>query len=186
LDEVMRALWKRCQGGPMTEDDLRTVLRELGKRSFDADIAQWVHSTVELPLAELLAAHGVHLQAETPQLAQRLGLRVAENHSVQIKTVMRAGPAEHAGMCAGDEWLGVEVQGQGWRISKLDDVAFYAGGDTSITAVVARDGRLLRLALELPPRSQAAGHRRSARVTAAPDTVSLSATDAAALGRWLG
>ena len=186
LDDVMRALWKRCQGGPMTEDDLRTVLRELGGRSFDADIAQWVHSTSELPLAELLAAHGVHLQAEAPQWAQRLGLRVAENHSVQIKTVLRAGLAEQAGIAPGDEWLGVEVQGQGWRISKLDDVAFYAGTETSVTAVVARDGRLLRLALELPARGHSATPRKSSRHTPAPDTVSLSASDAAALGRWLG
>ena len=186
LDEVMRALWKRCQGGPMTEDDLRTVLRELGGRSFDAEVAQWVHSTAELPLAELLAAQGVHLQAEAPQLAQRLGLRVAENHSVQIKTVMRAGLAEHAGMSPGDEWLGVEVQGQGWRINKLEDVAFYAGTESSLTALVARDGRLLRLALELPARGQGGASRKSARHASHPDTVSLSAADPAALGRWLG
>ena len=185
LDDVMRGLWKRCQGGPMTEDDLRTVLRELAGRPVDAEIAQWVHSTAELPLADLLEAHGVHLQAETPQLAQRLGLRVAENHSVQIKTVMRAGPAEHAGMAAGDEWLGVEVQGQGWRIQKLDDVAFYAGSETSVTALVARDGRMLRLPLEWPARGAGTTHRKTARTTASPDTISLSATDTAALGRWL-
>ena len=185
LDEVMRALWKRCQGGPMTEDDLRAVLRELGGRSFDTEVTQWVHSTMELPLAELLATNGVHIQAEAPQLAQRLGLRVAENHSVQIKTVLRSGLAEQAGMAAGDEWLGLEVLGQGWRISRLDDVAFYMGAETSATALVSRDGRLLRLALELPSRSQGSTHRKAAR-TAAPDTVSLSTSDAAALARWLG
>ena len=185
LDEVMRALWKRCQGGPMTEDDLRAVLRELGGRSFDTEVTQWVHSTMELPLAELLATNGVHIQAEAPQLAQRLGLRVSENHSVQIKTVLRSGLAEQAGMAAGDEWLGLEVLGQGWRISRLDDVAFYMGAETSATALVSRDGRLLRLALELPSRSQGSTHRKAAR-TAAPDTVSLSTSDAAALARWLG
>ena len=188
LDAVMRALWQRCQGGPMSEDDLRTTLRELGGRPLDAELAQWVHSTAELPLQELLAAHGVQLKADTPQLAQRLGLRVAENHSVQIKTVLRAGPAEQAGMAAGDEWLGVEVQGQGWRIAKLDDVVFYAGAETLITALVARDGRLLRLPLTLPAKTPATTARKPPRGAAAatPDTVTLTTADAAALARWLG
>ena len=176
LDDVMRALWQRSQGGPMAEADLRAVLRELGGRSFDDELAQWVHGTAELPLADLLAAHGVQLQADAPQLAQRLGLRVAENHSVQIKTVLRGSPAEQAGLSAGDEWLGVEVQGQGWRIGKLDDVTFYAGAETTVTALVARDGRLLRLALTLP---------RAEAAPAVPDTVRLSVTDAAVLARWL-
>ncbi len=195
LDAVMRALWARTAGGPMAEADLRAVLEQLAGRSFDSELAQWVHSTSELPLADLLAAHGVTLKAEAPQLAQRLGLRVAENHSVQVKTVLRGGAAEKAGMAAGDEWLGLEVQGQGWRIGKLDDVTFYAGTETALTAIVARDGRLLRLPLALP--STAGGKAGEAatrtRGKAAPaqlaqpavDTVSLTPTDTAALARWL-
>lgn len=187
LDEVMRTLWLRCKGGPMTQDDLLAVLKELSGRPFDAELMQWVHSTAELPLAELLEANGVLLKAEAPQWAQRLGLRVGENHSVQIKTVLRGGPAEKAGMAAGDEWLGIEVKGHGWRISKLDDVAFYAGTETSLTALVARDGRLLRLPLELPTPRTATSAKKTSRTaaTTVPDTVSLSIANAAALGRWL-
>ncbi len=186
LDEVMRRLWVRCQGGPMSQDDLLAVLKELSGRSFDAELARWVHSTVELPLAELLEANGVLLKAEPPQWAQRLGLRVAETHSVQIKTVLRGGPAEKAGMAAGDEWLGLDVKGQGWRISKLEDVAFYAGNETSLTALVARDGRLMRLPLELPARSPGTPSKKAHRTNATPhDTVSLSIADATAVGRWL-
>lgn len=190
LDAVMRALWARSAGGPMTETDLHAVLETLAGRSFGVELGQWVHSTAELPLAELLAAHGVSLKAEAPQLAQRLGLRAAENHSVQIKSVLRGGAAEMAGMTPGDEWLGVEVQGQGWRISKLDDVTFFAGTETSLVALVARDGRLLRLSLELPPRSQRAtaprkGRSGTASAASTPDTISLTPTDAVALGRWL-
>ena len=184
LDDVMRGLWQRCAGGPMAEADLLAVLQDLAGRSFDAELAQWVHSTAELPLQELLAAHGVNLKAETPQLAQRLGLRVTENHSVQVKTVLRGGPAEKAGMAAGDEWLGLTVQSQEWRIVKLDDVAFYAGKETALTALVARDGRLLRLPLELPARSTATSKKMAAPALLA-DTISLAPTDAAALTRWL-
>ena len=189
LDDVMRALWRRCAGGPMTEADLRAVLHDLAGRPFDKELAHWVHSTVDLPLEELLAAHGVALKADRPQLAQRLGLRVAENHSVQIKTVLRGGAAEKAGMSAGDEWLGIEVQGQGWRVSKLDDVTFYAGTHTTLQALVARDGRLLRLPLEMPPLQSTGappkGRRSTTAPSMAPDTISLTVTDAAALGRWL-
>jgi predicted metalloprotease with PDZ domain len=131
----------------------------------------------------------VALKPEQPQLAQRLGLRVTENHSVQIKTVLRSGPAEKAGMAAGDEWLGVQVQGQGWRIARLEDVAFYAGPATQITAMVARDGRLLQLPLALPAAAPAqarpAGQRSRKAPAATPDTISLTATDSAALARWL-
>ena len=193
LDDVMRALWKRCAGGPMTEADLRAELASLAGRSFDNELDQWVHSTAELPLAELLAAHGVALKPEQPQLAQRLGLRVTENHSVQLKTVLRGGPAEKAGMAAGDEWLGVQVQGEGWRIARLEDVAFYAGAATQITAVVARDGRLLQLPMALPAaqaavapgKSKPAGQRSRKAAAATPDTISLTATDSHALRRWL-
>ena len=193
LDDVMRALWKRCAGGPMTEADLRAELASLAGRSFDNELDQWVHSTAELPLAELLAAHGVALKPEQPQLAQRLGLRVTENHSVQLKTVLRGGPAEKAGMAAGDEWLGLQVQGQGWRIARLEDVAFYAGAATQVTAVVARDGRLLQLPMALPAaqaavapgKSKPAGQRGRKATAATPDTISLTAADSTALGRWL-
>ena len=193
LDDVMRALWKRCAGGPMAEADLRTELAVQAGRSFDNELDQWVHSTAELPLAELLAAHGVALKPEQPQLAQRLGLRVTENHSVQLKTVLRGGPAEKAGMAAGDEWLGLQVQGQGWRIARLEDVAFYAGAATQVTAVVARDGRLLQLPMALPAalaavapgKSKPAGQRGRKATAATPDTISLTATDSTALGRWL-
>lgn len=184
LDAVMRALWARCEGGPMSEGDLRTVLQELSGRSFDTELAQWVHSTAELPLAELLGAHGVQLKPETAQWAQKLGLRVTETHSVNLKTVLRGGLAESAGMAAGDEWLGIEVNGEGWRISKLEDVAFYAGTETTVTALVARDGRLLRLPLSLS-RSAKPSRGTIAPAAAVPDTVSLSITDAAAVARWL-
>ena len=186
LDDVMRGLWSRCKAGPMSEADLLTVLEELTGRSYATEIAQWVHSTDELPLAALLAAHGVTLKPDTAQLAQRLGIRVAENHSVQIKTVLRGSAAEQAGFAAGDEWLGLRVKTQAWRINKLDDVAFYAGPQTQLVAVVARDGRLLELPLTLPaavpPGSAAQG---KARRQPQPDTVNLIATDTAAASRWL-
>ncbi|OOG50726.1 M61 family metallopeptidase [Polaromonas sp. C04] len=155
LDHVMRALWQRCQAGPMTEADFAAVLQELGGRSFSKEIAQWVHGTRELPLQDLLERHGVAVLDEPAQLAQRLGLRVAESNGIQVKTVLRGGAAERAGLAAGDEWLGVEVgtkaSPSSWRLSKLDELLLYAGRSRKVTVIIARDKRLLRLALALPP-----------------------------------
>lgn len=154
LDDVMRALWRRCGGGPMVEDDLLQVLQALAGRSFSRELQRWVHSTAELPLKELLMQHGVAVQEEPAQLAQQLGLRVSEGTSLQIKTVLRGGAAEQAGFAAGDEWLGVEVgigrRRSGWRLTKLDDLLLYAGTQSKVSALVARDKRLLQLTLHLP------------------------------------
>jgi predicted metalloprotease with PDZ domain len=154
LDAVMRGLWTRCQGGPMTEADLASVLAELSGRSFAKELARWVHGTAELPLKPLLTAQGVAVLEEPAQLAQRLGLRVSETAGVHIKVVLRDGAAEQAGFAAGDEWLGLEV-GTGktatqWRLSKLDDLPLYAGTANKIGALVARDKRLVKLTLTLP------------------------------------
>jgi predicted metalloprotease with PDZ domain len=149
LDAVMRALWQRCKAGPMTEADFAAVLKELGGRAFTREIAAWVHGTRELPLEALLQSHGVAVLEEPAQLQQRLGLRMNEA-GLQIKTVLRGGAAEQAGLAANDEWLGVEVAGAGWRLTKLDDLPLYAGGHKKVTALVARDRRLLRLELNVP------------------------------------
>jgi predicted metalloprotease with PDZ domain len=150
LDEVMRALWLRCKAGPMTEADFAAVLKDLGGRSFSREIAAWVHGTRELPLEELLAKQGVAVAQDPAQLQQRLGVRVTETTGIQVKTVLRGSAAEQAGIAAGDEWLGVEVAGAAWRMAKLDDLLLYAGAHRKMTAIVARDRRMLRLELNLP------------------------------------
>jgi predicted metalloprotease with PDZ domain len=161
LDDVMRALWARCctgkHDGPMLEADVLAVLKELTGRSWAAEFKAWVHGTRDLPLEKLLAHHGVRVQHDPAQLAQRLGLRVAEDHSVQIKTVLNGSAAHKAGFAPGDEWLGVEVGGKAasqtpsaWRLKKLDDLLLYAGTAKKVTALISRDRQLLRLSLALP------------------------------------
>ena len=158
LDSVMRALWLRCQAGPMAEADLAAVLLALTGRLWAPELALWVHGTGELPLEALLQGAGVNVLKEPSQMAQALGLRVVEGSAVQVKTVLRGGLAEAAGFASGDEWLGVELPGPGgaarsvnrWRISRLDELAFYAGRARKVGALVARDKRLLTLPLTLP------------------------------------
>ena len=153
LDDVMRALWTRCQAGPMQEADVLAVLQELTGRSWAPEFKAWVHGTRELPLEKLLIAHGVAVHKDPAQLAQRLGLRVSEDHSVQIKQVLNGSAAHRAGFAPGDEWLGLEVGGKhasAWRLKKLDEVLLYAGTAKKVTALVNRDAQLLRLSLTLP------------------------------------
>lgn len=174
LDAVMRALWQRCQGSAMSEADVLTVLQALTGRSWEAEFQVWVHGTQELPVTDLLAAHGVAADADQPVPAQALGLRVQESHSVLIKQVLRGGLAEQAGMMAGDEWYGIEIAGQGWRLGKLEELAMYVPqGTTSITALVARDRQLLRLTLPLP------------QASAPLSNYKLRVQDEAAVNRWL-
>ena len=174
LDDVMRALWQRCQGGPMTEADLSDVLKQLSGRSFARELQRWAHGTGELPVRELLDRHGVAIHDDPAQLAQQLGLRVTEGASIQIKAVLRGGAAEQAGFSAGDEWLGIEVgtgaAAQGWRLIKLDDLPLHAGPHSRLKALVARDKRLLRLPLVLPKGAT---------------TWRLSVRDSQAVARWL-
>ena len=178
LDDVMRALWARCDGGPMTEADLLAVLQELGGRSYAKEIARWVHSTHELPVAELLESHGLQVNREPNQVAQQLGLRVKENGGLYIAQVLRGGVAEKAGFAAGDEWLAVEatagpdkgaLRGP-WRMQTMDDLVLYAGKSAKVQALVSRDKLLLTLTLAMPKPSQA---------------VRLSVRDVAAANKWL-
>jgi predicted metalloprotease with PDZ domain len=174
LDAVMRGLWQRCQGGPMTEQDLLAVLAELGGRSFAKELARWVHSTQELPVAELLERHGVKVHREPDQVAQQLGLRVKENGGVLIHQVLRGGVAEKAGFASGDEWLAVQADAAKasgpWRMQTLDDLTLYCGNAKKVRVTVARDKRLLTLILAMPKPSQA---------------LRLGVADSEALTRWL-
>ena len=159
LDDVMRGLWERCQGGPMAEADFAGVLHALGGRSFAKEIAAWVHSTQELPVKKLLAQAGVDLHDDPSQMTQKLGLRVSEvQGTVTIKVVLRGGAAEKAGFSSNDEWLGIEwAEGvkkssaaQAWRLNKVDDLPMLLGKQKTVTALVSRNKRLLRLPLTIP------------------------------------
>ncbi|MBU2284893.1 MAG: peptidase M61, partial [Gammaproteobacteria bacterium] len=177
LDDVMRLLWKQSGGGPIDERAIAEALAAVGGRSFDKEIAAWVHSTAELPLSELLRAHGVAALDDPAQRAQQLGLRVTEaDGSIRIKMVLRDSVAERAGLAANDEWVGIELPAakgraaEAWRLSRLDDLALYLGAQKKFVALVARDRRLLRLPLALP---------------ASASTWRLFAHDPARISRWL-
>ena len=177
LDDVMRELWARSGGGPIREADVARALKRVGGRVFETELRHWVHGTADLPVLALLAQAGAKVQHEKAPLAQQLGLRVNEGSAIALKNVLRGGAAEAAGMAAGDEWLGVEFapskrgeSAEAWRINKLDEVNALRGTRAKLTALVARDKRLLRCPLTWPEATQA---------------VKLAVGDAGQLARWL-
>ena len=148
LDGVMRHLWVASAGGPIAEADIAAALQAVGGRSFSKELAAWVHGTGELPLRDLLAAAGVAWQPQAATLAQRLGLRVSESAltGVKISHVLAGGAAQRAGLSAGDELLALD----GWRLRRVDDALRLLVPGRAATLLVARDQRVLRLALTLP------------------------------------
>ena len=179
LDEVMRALWAASGGGPIGEAQIAAALRQVGGRSYAAELAAWVHGTDDLALQGLLAGAGVAWHAEPATLAQRLGLRVSEGAltGVKVSQVLRGGAAEQAGLAAGDELLAVD----GWRVRRLDDALRLLTAGVAAPWLVARDQRVLALALRLPAETPPDAGAILLKPVAAP------AKAAAALRQaWLG
>ena len=148
LDDVMRALWAASAGGPIAEAQIAAALQQVGGRSYASELAAWVHGTGELPLPALLGRFGVDCTSEPATLAQRVGVRVSESAltGVKVAQVLRGGAAEAAGLSAGDELLAVA----GWRVRRLEDALRVLNVGAATELLVARDQRVLRLALVVP------------------------------------
>jgi predicted metalloprotease with PDZ domain len=155
LDAVMRELWTRSGGGPISEADIAAALEHVGRRSFAGELAAWVHGTGDLPLRGLLERAGLTWKTEPGTLAQRLGLRVTEGAltGVQVKGVLRGSLAEKAGLAAGDELLAAD----GWRLRRLDDLQTWLTPGAAVPLLVARDQRIVTLRLTTTPLPTDAG-----------------------------
>jgi predicted metalloprotease with PDZ domain len=94
----MRLLWQKSGGGPIDEADIAAALEAVGGRSFEREMAAWVHGTDELPLTALLQRFAVEVEAQPATLAQRLGVRVNESAltGVKVSHVLRDGAGERA------------------------------------------------------------------------------------------
>ncbi|RZJ12323.1 MAG: M61 family peptidase [Rubrivivax sp.] len=156
LDALMQRLWQHSEGGPVREADILAAVRSLGGDDVSRQLHAWVHGTDELPLRELLQAHGVDWREEGRQtVAQRLGLRVREAAltGIQVSHVLTGGAAEAAGLNARDDILGCN----GWRLRRLDDaLALLKTGETALRLLISRDQRLVELVVALPPARSAA------------------------------
>jgi len=179
LDDVMRLLWARSGGGPISEADIAAALQQVGGRSFAKELVAWVHGTDDLPLQPLLERAGVEWSVDASTLAQRLGVRVGESALTGIKVshVLRGGAAERAGLAAGDELLAVA----GWRVRRLDDALRLLQPGMPAPLLVNRDQRVLTLNIVLPPAAHGADGAVTLRAAATPAKPALALRKA-----WLG
>lgn len=168
LDALMRLLWRQQQGRikAITEADIAAALAQVGQRSFAPELQAWVHGRADLPLPSLLQQHGLAWQTQAPTWAQRLGLKVQEGSSarasnLKIQAVLRGSAAEAAGLAAGDEWLGVVVAGQSWRINQLEQLAYLLppaaqDGQQAVGILYSREQRIHQGQLQLQLQSRPA------------------------------
>jgi predicted metalloprotease with PDZ domain len=149
LDAVMRHLWvQHADDGAVTERDIAHALEAVGRRSFEPELAAWVHDTIDLPLPELFSSVGIEWQTQPGTVAQRLGVRVNESAftGVRITHVLHGRVAHQAGLAVGDELLAVGE----WRVRRLDDIQRLTSHQAPSTWLICRDQRLITLQVSWP------------------------------------
>ncbi|MHB1374992.1 MAG: M61 family metallopeptidase [Thauera sp.] len=146
LDDVMRLLWQRhgLTGLGVPEDGIFAAVRDVGGEGLGRRLARWLQKAVEgceeLPLARLLKPMGVALDATPASSAPVLGIKLAAGGSeAKVANVFDAGPAQQAGVSAGDVLVAVD----GLRVTgakSLDDMlARRRAGDEVSLHVFRRD-----------------------------------------------
>ncbi|MCL2161179.1 MAG: PDZ domain-containing protein, partial [Betaproteobacteria bacterium] len=149
LDEVMRALWHRygLTGVGVPEEGVFDLVAEIGGDK----TARWLRKTVEgtddLPLAKWLKPFGVRCRIEAASATPSLGIKLREG--VHIATAYDDGPAQRAGLSAGDTLVAVDgLRVEGSNLSKMLERR-RAGERIEIHAF--RRDELMRFELELAP-----------------------------------
>ncbi|GHU31826.1 PDZ domain-containing protein [Betaproteobacteria bacterium] len=110
LDDVMRELWQRFgkTGIGIGDDDVQRIAEELSGLDLERFFAQTIHGTRDIPLEKLFAPFGIRLaweKAKTPALGVKIG---DEGHGVKLATVYDGGPAQQAGLSAGDTLIAID------------------------------------------------------------------------------
>ena len=109
LDDVMRALWRRygLSGVGVPEEGVFDMVAEIGGSRIACWLRKAVEGTEDLPLEEWLNPFGIRYRAVpgTPSIGVKLG----ENKTAAcIATAYEGGPAQKAGLSAGDTLIAVD------------------------------------------------------------------------------
>ena len=152
LPAVLRQLWQshgRWGRGYREAELLAAFARA------DADLARllpaWLNGTEDPDLEPYLADVGLLLTPH-PAAVHWLGWMVerSDGGGLQLKRVIRSGPAERAGLMVGDELLAVA----GWRLHQPEDLAPVLAAlqpGAELEVAYARDGRLRCAQLQAAP-----------------------------------
>ncbi len=163
LDDVMRACWLRWQDSGMPEDGFETVCAEVSGLDLEDFLTACVRGTGELPLAAMLATHGIEyclrpsagrqddggsagtMQTKTPLW---LGAKMsATGGKLVFAAIHNGSPAERAGLSPGD--IAVALDGVALTAENHDRrLQSYHAGDR-LELVVFRGDELLTLKIRL-------------------------------------
>jgi len=147
LDDVMRLLWQRYgrdfyRGKPhgLPEDALPALVREATGVDVRRFVARHADGTADVPLAELLAPHGINLQWKPTVNIPSLDVRTRkQDESLALATVLEGGAGHKGGLSAGDVLVAID----GLRVEApagLDLLlAQYRAGDRVTVHVFRRD-----------------------------------------------
>ena len=111
LDDVMRRLWQEhgCTGRGVEEGDIRRIAEECSGLKLGPFFRMAIEGTEDLPLAKLLKKAGIRLQRQAASKVPSLGIKTAgEGNELRIATAYRGGPAEAAGLAAGDVLIAID------------------------------------------------------------------------------
>lgn len=115
LDTVMRLLWTRHgrSGVGVAEDGIFAAVREAAGPRLGPRLADWLEAAVEgtgdLPLPRLLKDFGIVFEAAPAGKAPWLGLKLAAGEAEgKVVNVFDGGPAQAAGIAAGDVLLALD------------------------------------------------------------------------------
>ncbi|PKO56565.1 MAG: peptidase M61 [Betaproteobacteria bacterium HGW-Betaproteobacteria-21] len=154
LDDVMRLLWQRHgqTGIGVAEDGIFAAVDEVGGSECGARLARWLRKTVEgiddLPLARLLKPFGIELRMEAAGKGPTLGVKFAPgNGEARIATAWDDGPAQRAGLSAGDVLIALD--GLKVSASNIDALLERRQPGERIEVHAFRRDELMRFELEL-------------------------------------
>jgi predicted metalloprotease with PDZ domain len=185
LDDLMRLLWRRHgqTGHGVEEDGLFALVEEVGeagRTGAGRKLARWLRQAVggteDLPLGQWLKPFGIDYHAEPGGKGSTLGVKLAGgNGEARLATVYDGGPAQTAGLSAGDVLVAID----GLKVSAASfegQLARRSAGDRVEIHAFRRD-ELMRFEVELAPASE--------------DAIRLTAAKAAPRARalrkgWLG
>jgi len=116
LDDVMRLMWRRhgrdfdVAATGVEEGEMPALVYAATGLDLRREIGRWAEGTDDLPLAELLAGHGLRLTMSPASEAPAwLGLRAVDRDGgVRIASVTNGGPGHACGLSAGDLLVAVD------------------------------------------------------------------------------
>ncbi|HEU4617474.1 MAG TPA: PDZ domain-containing protein [Gammaproteobacteria bacterium] len=166
LDDVMRALWTRygAKNIGVPEDGLESLAVEIGGAGLEDFFDRMIRGTADPPLAELLAEFGISLERRpstgpddrggTPRAGNGAPLWIGASHrakdnGLELTAVFTDGPAERAGLEAGDVLVALDRLKVGDRTLKRRLARFEAG--ERVTATFFRGDELIEAGLVLQP-----------------------------------